>query len=118
LTEDVSDRLKRKGLAGSTVTLKLKTADFKLRTRARSLSAPTQLATRIFAVGRDLLAGEVDGTKFRLIGIGVSALVAGEHPDVGDLIDHRAAEAEHAIDRVRERFGASAVIKGMTFENE
>ena len=35
LTERVSDRLKAKALAGSTVTLKLKTADFKLRTRAR-----------------------------------------------------------------------------------
>ncbi len=37
LTEDVSARLKSKELAGATVTLKLKTADFKIRTRARSL---------------------------------------------------------------------------------
>jgi len=118
LCEHVSERLKANGLAGSTETVKLKTADFKLRTRARTVLAPTQLASRIFSVGRDLLAGEVDGTKFRLIGIGVSALVAGDHPDRGDLIDHRNAEAEHAIDRVRQRFGHSAVIKGLTFENE
>ena len=42
-------------LAGSTVTLKLKSADFKIRTRARALGRPTQLAARIFAAGRDLL---------------------------------------------------------------
>ena len=68
LTERVSARLKAKGIAGSTVTLKLKTADFKLRTRARSLGAPTLLAARIFAAGRDLLAREIDGTRYRLIG--------------------------------------------------
>ena len=46
LAEDVSARLKSKELAGATVTLKLKTADFKIRTRARSLdySDPTRAA--------------------------------------------------------------------------
>ena len=116
LSERVSERLKAKGLAGATVTLKLKTADFKLRTRARTLPAPTQLASRIFTVGRDLLADEIDGTKFRLIGIGVSALAAADHPDDGDLVDHRDAEAEHAIDKLRKRFGHAAVVKGLSFE--
>ena len=55
LSEKVSSRLKASALAGSTVQLKLKTADFRLRTRARSLGEPTQLAARIFAAGRDLL---------------------------------------------------------------
>ncbi len=48
LTERVSRRLKAAALAGSTVTLKLKSADFKIRTRARALGAPTQLAARIY----------------------------------------------------------------------
>ena len=68
LSERVSARLKSSGIAGSTVTLKLKTADFRIRTRARSLGEPTQLAARIFAAGKDLLARETDGTRFRLIG--------------------------------------------------
>src|SRR6185295_9324860 len=55
LCEKVSARLKDNELAGSTVTLKLKTADFRIRTRAQSLSHATQLASRIFAAGRDLL---------------------------------------------------------------
>jgi DNA polymerase-4 len=118
LCERVSERLKAKGLAGATVTLKLKTADFKLRTRARTLPAPTQLASRIFTVGRDLLAGEIDGSKFRLVGIGVSTLAAADHPDAGDLVDHRDAEAEHAMDKLRKRFGRDAVVKGLSFERE
>ena len=75
LTEEVSARLKAKDLAGSTVTLKLKTADFRIRTRARSLESPTQLASRIFAAGKELLRREADGTRFRLLGVGLSALV-------------------------------------------
>jgi len=121
LAEKVSARLKAKELAGATVTLKLKTEDFKLRTRARSLGAPTQLAAKIFAAGRDLLAREIDGTRFRLIGVGVSALAGAEAADPGDLVDldaRRLAAAELAIDRVRAKFGRDAVVKGLALEED
>ena len=117
----MSARLKAKELAGSTVTLKLKSADFRLKTRARSLGDPTQLANRIFAAGRDLLEREVDGTRYRLIGIGVSSLAAAEDADPLDLLDTNAARdaaAERALDRLRDRFGRDAVIKGLAFEGE
>jgi DNA polymerase-4 len=116
LTEKVSARLKAQELAGSTVTLKLKTADFRIRTRAQSLPHPTQLAARMFATARELLTRETDGTAFRLIGIGASALVPADGDDFADLLDRRTAEAEHAIDRLRERFGDEAVMKGLAFE--
>jgi DNA polymerase-4 len=118
LTERVSARLKSNALAGSTVTLKLKSADFKLRTRARSLGHPTQLAARIFAAGRDLLSHEVGTTRFRLIGIGVSNLEDAAGDDLSDLIDRREAQAEHAVDRLRSKFGHDAVVKGLTLEDD
>ncbi len=118
LTEKVSARLKAAQLAGSTVTLKLKSADFKTRTRARSLAAPTQLAGRIFAEGRDMLRNEVGATRFRLIGIGVSQLVESDGEDMSDLLDRRGALAEHAIDKLREKFGKAAVVKGLAIEEE
>jgi DNA polymerase-4 len=120
LTEEVSDRLKSDGLSGATVTLKLKTANFRILTRARSLESPTQLAGKIFAAGRELLAREIDGTRYRLIGIGVSALDDAEAADPTDLVDRgseRQAAAERAVDRVRGRFGSRSVIKGLTFED-
>ena len=117
LTERVSARLKANALAGSTVTLKLKSADFKIRTRARALGAPTQLASRIFAAGRDLLTHEVGATRFRLIGIGVSNLEDAIGDDLADLIDRRAAEAEHAVDRLRSKFGRNAVVKGLALDD-
>jgi DNA polymerase-4 len=118
LTERVSSRLKANALAGSTVTLKLKSADFKIRTRARSLGHPTQLAARIFAAGRDLLSNEIGQTRFRLIGIGVSHLEDATGDDLSDLIDRRAAGAEHAVDKLREKFGRAAVVKGITLEDD
>ena len=118
LSEKVSGRLKAAALAGSTVTLKLKSADFKLRTRARALGAPTQLAARIFAAGRDLLAREVGATRFRLIGIGVSTLSDAAGDDLADLLDRRSAQAEHAVDRLRAKFGRDAVVRGLAIEDE
>ncbi len=118
LCEKVSSRLKAHALAGSTVTLKLKTADFKIHTRARSLGAPTQLAARIFDVGRDLLRHEVGTTRYRLLGIGVSNIEEAAHPDLADLIDARTAKAEHAVDALRAKFGRDAVVKGLAVEEE
>ncbi|HKY88109.1 MAG TPA: DNA polymerase IV [Pseudorhodoplanes sp.] len=119
LTERVSRRLKAAELSGTTVTLKLKSADFRLKTRARSLPDPTQLAEKIFAAGRELLANEIDGTRYRLIGIGVSTLAGAEVADPAGLLDPvttRSAAAERALDRVRERFGRDAAMKGIAFD--
>ena len=80
LSEKVAHRLRKAEFAAKGVTLKLKTADFKTRTRARAMP-PTQLALRIFEAGRELLLKEADGTRFRLIGIGASEIVAGDEAD-------------------------------------
>jgi DNA polymerase-4 len=119
--EEVSDRLKEKRLSGSTVTLKLKTADFRILTRARSLENPTQLAGTIFNAARELLAREINGTHYRLLGVGVSALTDADGADPADLIDRsagRRAAAERAMDRLRGKFGHEAVMKGLSLEED
>jgi len=115
LSEKVSSRLKNGNLAGCTITLKLKTADFRQRTRSQSIAAPTQLAAKIFALCREMLAKEIDGTAFRLMGAGVSALRPGSQADDTDMLDRRAAHAERAMDDLRRKFGASAVIRGIAY---
>jgi DNA polymerase-4 len=116
LSEKVSARLKTSELAGSTITLKLKTADFRQRTRSQSIAAPTQLAAKIFAVSREMLTKEIDGTSFRLMGTGVSALRPGSQADDSDMLDRRAAHAERAMDNLRKKFGQAAVIRGIAYE--
>ncbi len=118
LSEKVSRRLKKNDMAGQTVVLKLKSADFRIRTRNRRLDDPTCLADRIFRTGLSLLSPELDGTRYRLLGIGVSDLKQSDLADPPDLVDEaaqRRAIAERAIDRIHNRFGDSAVETGYTF---
>ena len=117
LSERVSARLKAAEFSGLRVTLKLKSADFKSRTRSRTLDSPTRLASRIFETGRELLQPEAKGERFRLIGIGVSGLSRAGRGDFTDLIDQRRAGAEQAMDRLRQRYGARAVVRGLNFEH-
>jgi len=121
MSQKVSHRLKSKHIAGQTVTVKLKTADFKTKTRSRQIPDPTQLEDRIFRNGSDLLIPELDGTKYRLLGIGVSTLGPDEQADPDDMLDPEAnkrADAERAIDTVREKFGSDAVKFGINFRNK
>ncbi len=118
LSEKVSGRLKAQEIAGRTVTLKLKTADFRLRTRARALNEPTQLARRIFEAARELLAKEATGPSFRLIGVGLADLSPAVEADHGDLVDTGVGKikaTEAAIDALRAKFGKAAVVSGIAF---
>lgn len=118
LSEKVSARLKKHAIAGHTVVLKMKTSDFKSRTRNKRLEDPTQLADRIFRTGLSLMEKETDGTKFRLLGIGVTDLCDPALADPPDLVDQQAgrrAAAEAAMDKLRDKFGKAAVETGYTF---
>jgi DNA polymerase-4 len=118
LSERVSERLKRESLSGRTVVLKLKTSEFKLRTRNDKLDAYTNLADRIFAASKALLLKEMDGTRFRLIGVGLADIADADLGTSGDLLDPGAAKrasAERAMDSIRGRFGPEGLALGLTF---
>ena len=85
LSLQVEARLKRSGLAGSTVVLKLKTHDFRTMTRNTQLKMPTQRADLIATAGEALLRKAADGTAFRLIGIGLADIVDADEADPPDL---------------------------------
>ena len=87
MCEKVADRLKAKGIAGGTVILKLKTADFQILTRNRQLSHPTQKGDLILEQAVVLIEAEADGRFFRLIGVGVTDLVSGTEADPPDLFE-------------------------------
>jgi len=118
LAEKVARRLKEGGFAAAGVVLKLKTDSFAIRTRTQRLARPTGLPDTLFAAARALLAREVDGTAYRLIGIGAQPLAAAEEADRPDLADPeqpRRAATQAAIDALRERFGTAAIGRGRGF---
>jgi DNA polymerase IV len=85
LCDHVTGRLAHAGLAGRTVVLKLKTADFQVLTRHHRLPDPTCRAEVIFQVAMPLISREANGRKFRLIGIGVTDLCPASLADPPDL---------------------------------
>ena len=115
LSEEVSGRLKRKGISGGVVTLKLKTSEFKTLTRQQHLASPTQLADRIYRTADALLGPQADGRRFRLIGVGVSDLQgedAADPPDLADPDQEARRMVETAMDAVRAKLGPTAIAKG------
>jgi len=115
----VADRMKAQGIAGRVVTLKLKTDSFRSLTRRRTLTQPGQLADTLFRTGRELLRGEAQGPRYRLIGIGFSDLepALGDTRDLLDPDGLKRAAAERAMDKARARFGPAAIIKGRSLKD-
>lgn len=115
LCEKVARRLAENALAASGVTLKLRSASFATRMRAARLATPTLLPERLFDAGCRLLAPSVDGTAYRLIGIGADPLAPATDADPPDLADPtlaRRVAAQRAVDALRGKFGEAAIGRG------
>jgi DNA polymerase-4 len=122
LCEKVSRRLRDKGLAAGSVTLKLKTGSFRSLTRAHKLSPPTQLAEVLYRSCLPLLDAEATGPNggraYRLIGVGASTFSDPALADFPDLLDDKVrgyARVEEAMEAVRRRFGRPAISKGRSY---
>jgi DNA polymerase-4 len=117
LAEKVARHARADGLAGRVVTLKLRTTDFKIHTRRRTIPVPTQTAKTLFSVGRELLAPEITGRAYRLIGVGLAELIEADAVE-GDFFageEKKALAGEKTLDAIRARFGAGAVTSGRIF---
>jgi DNA polymerase IV len=117
--ERVAKRAKAHELEGTTVTLKLKTPDFKLLTRSASSDEPTSLAHRIFEIAVPLLKKEANGRAFRLLGVSISNL----SETGGQLLHHSLDQhqvvrdkAELAMDKIRSKLGDQSVIRGISLK--
>jgi len=113
LCEKLAAKARRDGVASRVVVLKLRKADFKIVTRRITLAEPVQTARVLFSAGRELLKPEL-GEPYRLIGIGLAEIAeAGAAPaGLFATAEIRALKTETAIDALREKFGAAAVIAG------
>jgi DNA polymerase-4 len=116
LAEQVSARAKAAGRVGRVVTLKLRRADFALLARRQTLEAPTQMADRIYRTALPMLRRDMSEAPFRLIGVGLAALLPAEGIEAAaDLLDPASGKrlaAERAADQIRARFGRDSIVFG------
>ncbi|MDG2529709.1 DNA polymerase IV [Caulobacter endophyticus] len=120
LCEKVARQVRREEVAGRVATLKLRTPDFKIHTRRRTLPVPTQTAQTLFQVARELLAAEPPGRSYRLIGAGLTEFVpaAGAADDFFAGDERRALKSETAIDALRGKYGLGAVVTGRALKSK
>jgi DNA polymerase-4 len=117
LSERVGSQLREQGREARCVTLKLRYADFTTITRCRTLSQGTSADQTIFESGSTLLKTALSQEKqpVRLIGIGVSGLAeAAGQLNLLDSSALRLRELNKAIDRIRRKYGFSAIQTGRT----
>jgi DNA polymerase IV len=111
LSEMVGRRLREHSLAARTIQLKLRYSDFSTITRAHSLAHGTQLDTEVFEEVRELFrANWKAGARVRLLGVHASSFEQGtEQMDLLEDGHNRWKQALAAADRLRDKFGESAV---------
>jgi len=117
LGDAVGARLREAGLAGRTVTLKLRFGDFTTITRSSTEATPVDSGRRLARIAQRLLDGVDVAPGVRLLGVAVSQFGAdaGEQLSLDALLDprdddgHRWDDAEDAIDAVRARFGPASL---------
>jgi DNA polymerase-4 len=118
-SEIVGRRARGKGVGGTTVTLKLKRADFTQMTRRITIEEATHSTNTIYEQGVKLLDQVKTSAKFRLIGIGLSNFVPLE--DMPKQLsffgktepwDRSWEDVEKAMDTIKERFGRDAIKRG------
>jgi DNA polymerase IV len=121
LADRCAGRLRAKGLVARTVSIKVRTSDFRTLNRSRTLTTPTDVSREIFLASRDLLAAvDLGGLPVRLIGVRAEGLEDAATTIRQPTLEESVAEpvggrreAELAIDEVRARFGRQSIRNGV-----
>jgi DNA polymerase-4 len=114
LSAQVGRRLRKAGIVGATIKIKLRWPDFNTLTRQVTLSQSTDQDEEIYRVALDLL-GKVrpKGKAVRLIGVGVTGLGAPlRQLGLWDAEAEKSRRLQEALDTVRARFGSKAIERG------
>ena len=117
MADAVGQRLRKAGMEGRTVTIKVRFHDFNTITRSHTLPVPTATASLIASIAKELLAGVDPGSGVRLFGVSLSNLIEASDEQLtldavleGAAADQRGRDdASRAVDAIRERFGEAAV---------
>jgi len=117
LGEKIGSELRRQDKQAKCITLKLRYADFTTVTRQTTLRPAIDADQAIFDTGCKLLKKELSLGRqaVRLIGIGVANLVeSGSQLDMLDAANQRLEKLNVAIDRIRKKYGFTAIQTGRT----
>jgi len=107
----VGRRLRKAGVQGRVVQLKIKFADFNIITRRTTLSASTDDGQALYCAALQLLESAHQGKPVRLTGVSVQSLdeEGAQQLRLFSAPPARSAKLNAALDRIAERFGSNAI---------
>jgi DNA polymerase-4 len=117
LTERVGAELREHNKQARCVSIKLRYADFTTITRQHTLPQPTDADQVFFQTGAELLQAALTADKraVRLVGTGVSILnEPARQLSLLEITDRRLEKLNRAIDRIRDKYGFTAIQTGRT----
>jgi len=122
LCEGVAAACRRNGIAGATVTVKLRFTGFDTLTRQTGLPAPADTVEAFWPVARELFRkADRRGAAIRLVGVTLSGFDGGPATQLG-MFEPSGAPADRvvaeAVDRLRERFGRDSVTRAALLETD
>lgn len=117
LADRCGQRLRTLGVLARTVSVKVRTSDFRTLTRSRSLTSPSDSGHAIYLVARELVSSvDLRGLPVRLVGVRGEGLerrsTAVLQLTLEDAVEGKTEQqrlADAAMDQVRSRFGRSAI---------
>ena len=113
LSAKVGVRMRTAQVAGRTVTLRVRFADFTTVTRSKTMSEATDVTQEVYQTAADLFAAlGLQRARIRLVGVRVEGLVLRSTVQRQLILGARErgwSEADRAIDKAALRFGSSAV---------
>ena len=132
LSESVARRLRGAGQMAEMISVEIKYNNFKKVSHQTTLQTPTSGSDTIYRISCALLNELWDGTPIRLLGIRSSKLVSAQAPvqlslfdmstfstdDKPSISSHKEAKLEKALDSIRQKYGADAVVRGSLLQNK
>jgi nucleotidyltransferase/DNA polymerase involved in DNA repair len=119
IVDELCWRLRRAGLAGKTVSLKLRTSDFATVHRAETVETPLDTVEALLPVARRLLA-KADTTKkaIRLVGVSLSSFDAPQPSLFADPKEKKGRKVAGVLDAVKKKFGDAALTRGALLDGK
>lgn len=115
LAEEVGTRLRHRQLKGSTVTVSIKTPDFKLITRSQTYTSATDLTETIYQRACEIYRRHLKGRRARLVGLTVSNIST---PKIGTQLhlfsaekDEKRTRLAQTVDQIRTRYGDKSLVR-------
>ena len=112
LTERSVERMREKGFAAGTISIKVRFTDFKTISRSKTVDLPITGTQEIFEVVKNLyLALNLENVLIRLVGVSLDSLV--EDEEINQMVlGQRSSgwqQADKAVDRIKNKFGSASL---------